>query len=150
VHPAATVARRVFHDTNKLLAFWNLCLFLLLVLPLLYGGNFLTRRLLAGANLAALFFVREIRILFTFFFATWTMGRIEGHSIAEYGLPWRLMFGGRFWIGALLGFFSLTCLLLVMHIVGVFHFGAVALSNTDIGKWALLYVLVFILVALTE
>ena len=150
MHPAATVARRVFHDTNKLHAFWNLCLFLLLVLPLLYGGDFLTRQLLQGANLAALFFVREIRILFTFFFATWTMGRIEGHSIAEYGLPWRLMFGGRFWIGALLGFFSLTCLLLVMHIVGVFHFGAVALSNTDIGKWALLYVLVFILVALTE
>ena len=150
MHPAATVAQRVFHDTNKLQAFRNLCVFLLLVLPLLYGGNFLTRQLLQGANLATVFFVREIRILLTFFFATWTMGQIEGHSIAEYGLPWRLMFGGRFWIGALLGFVSLTFLLLVMHLVAAFHFGALVLSNTDIVKWALLYVLVFILVALTE
>jgi len=150
VHPTATAARRVFHDTNKLHAFWNLCLFLLLVLPLLYGGNLLTRQLLQGANLAALFFVREIRILFTFFIATWIMGRVEGCNIAEYGLPWRLMLGGRFWMGALLGFVSLTFLLLVMHLVGVFHFGALVLSNTDIVKWALLYVLVFILVALTE
>ena len=115
VHPAATVARRVFHDTNKVHAFLNLCLFLLLVLPLLYGGNFLTRQLLPGANLATLFFVREIRTFLTFFCATWIMGWIEGRNIAEYGLPWRLMFGRRFWTGALFGFASLTCLLLAIY-----------------------------------
>jgi membrane protease YdiL (CAAX protease family) len=117
---------------------------------MLYGGKLIARQFTQGAGLATLFFVREVRIFLSFSFATWIMGRIEGRSIAEYGLPWRLMFGGRFWIGALLGFVSLTCLLLAMHLVGVFHFRALALRGTDIGKWALLYVVVFILVALTE
>jgi membrane protease YdiL (CAAX protease family) len=37
-----------------------------------------------------------------------------------------------------------------MRLVGVLHFGVVGLRSAEIGKWALLYVLVFILVALTE
>ena len=149
-YSAPTFVRRVFYDTTELRAVWSLCLFSLLVLSMLYGGNFVARQFLQGAGPATLFFVREIRILLTFFFATWILGRIEGRSIAEYGLPWRSMFGGRFWIGALLGFGSLSCLLLAMRLIGVFHFGAVALRRTDIGKWALIYVVVFVLVALPE
>src|SRR6516225_5177038 len=150
MYPGSTFARRVFYDTSELRPLWSLCLFGLLVLSMLYGGNFVVRQFLQGAGPATLFFVREIRIFLTFFFATWIMGQIEGRSIAEYGLPWRSMFGGRFWIGALLGFGALTCLLLTMRLVGVFHFGAVALRGTEIGKWALVYVAVFVLVALTE
>jgi len=115
-----------------------------------YGGKFIAHQFSHGPGPATLFFVREIRIFLTFFLATWIMGSIEGRSIAEYGLPWRLMFGGRFWIGTLLGFVSLSCLLLAMRLVGVFHFGAFALRGTDIGKWSLIYVVVFVLVALTE
>lgn len=147
---APTSIRQVFFDGSELRAVWSLCVFSLLILPALYGGDYVARHLLQGAGLATSFFVREIRVLLTFFFATWLMRRIEGRSIAEYGLPWQSMFGRRFWIGALLGFTSLTCLLLVLRLIGVFHFGAVALRRTDIGKWGLIYVLVFILVALTE
>jgi hypothetical protein len=145
-----SLIQRVFNNKTKLRALCSLCLFSLLVLSMLYGGKFIAHQFSHGAGPATLFFVREIRILLTFFFATWIVGSIEGRSIAEYGLPWRLMFGGRFWIGMLLGFTSLTCLLLAMRLVGVFHFGAFALRHTDIGKWALIYVVVFLLVALTE
>jgi hypothetical protein len=62
---------------------------------MLYCGNFIVRQYLQGAGPATLFFVREITIFLTFFFAAWVMGQIEGPSIAEYGLPWRSMFGGR-------------------------------------------------------
>jgi len=148
--PAPDSIRQLFYERNELRAVWSLCLFALLVLPALYGGDSVARHFLRGAGLATLFFVREIRILLTFLFATWVMGRIEGRGIAEYGLPWRSMFSCRFWTGALLGFASLTCLLLAMRWIGVFHFGTVALRNTDIGKWGLIYVLVFVLVALTE
>jgi len=117
---------------------------------MLYGGKFIAHRFSNGSGPATLFFLREIRILLSFFFATWIMGSIEGRSIAEYGLPWRRMFGGRFWVGTLLGFASLTCLLLAMRLVGVFHFGTFALRGADVGKWALIYVVVFVLVALTE
>jgi hypothetical protein len=150
VQPTPTSVRRVFYTATELRAIWSFCLFLLLVLSLLYGGNFVARQFLQGAGPATLFFVREIRIFLSFFLATWIMGWIEGRTIAEYGLPWRSMFGGRFWMGVLLGFVSLTCLLLAMRLAGVFHFGVFALRGADIGKWALLYVLVFVLVALTE
>ena len=142
--------RRVFHDKSKLRALCSLCLFSLLVVSMLYGGKFIAHRFSNGSGPATLFFLREIRILLSFFFATWIMGSIEGRSIAEYGLPWRRMFGGRFWVGTLLGFASLTCLLLAMRLVGVFHFGTFALRGADVGKWALIYVVVFVLVALTE
>jgi len=141
---------RVFYDTTELRAVWSLCLFSALVLPMLYGGKLAARQFFEGAGPATFFFVREIRIFLTFLFATWIMGWIEGRDIAEYGLPWRLMFGRRFWIGALLGFASLTCLLLAMRLIGVFHFGAIALRSREIGQWALIYVVVFVLVALTE
>ena len=149
-HASPRFFRRVLYDTTEPRAVWRLCLFLTLILPLLYGGRFAARQLLQGAGPAVLFFVREIRIFLTYFFATWVMGRVEGRSIAEYGLPWRPMFRSRFWEGALLGFVSLTGLILVMRLVGVLHFGVVGLRSAEIGKWALLYVLVFILVALTE
>ena len=148
--PALASERRVFPRVAELHAVGSFILFLLLVLSLLYGGNFVSRHFSQGAGPATLFFVREIRIFLAFFLATWTMGRLEGRTIAEYGLPWRSMFGGRFWIGALLGFVSLTCLLLAMSLAGGFHFGALALRGREIGKWALIYVLVFVLVALTE
>jgi hypothetical protein len=89
MYPGSTFARRVFYDTSELRPLWSLCLFSLLVLSMLYGGNFVVRQFLQGAGLATLFFVREIRIFLTFFFATWIMGQIEGRSIADYGLPWR-------------------------------------------------------------
>jgi membrane protease YdiL (CAAX protease family) len=37
-----------------------------------------------------------------------------------------------------------------MRLIGVFHFGAIALRSTEIGQWALIYLVVFVLVALTE
>ena len=43
------------------------------------------------------------------------MGRIEGRTIADYGLPWRRMFRIQFWQGVLLGFASLTGLLVAMR-----------------------------------
>jgi len=147
---ARTLIRRLFFERAELRPFSSLCLFLLLVFPALYGGDFMARHFLKSASLATWFFVREIRILLTFFVATWIMGWIEDRSIADYGLPWRAMFGVRFWIGAMLGFSSLTCLLMVMRLIGVFHLGAVALRSTNAAKWASIYVVVFVLVALKE
>jgi membrane protease YdiL (CAAX protease family) len=77
-------------------------------------------------------------------------GRIEKKTTGDYGLPWRKMFRGQFWQGVLLGFASVTILLLAMHLAGVFYWGTVALRGADIWKWAITYALVFILVALRE
>jgi hypothetical protein len=44
----------------------------------------------------------------------------------------------------------LTCLLSLMHAVGAFSFGSIALHGVDVLKWAVLWALVFILVAPRE
>ena len=82
--------------------------------------------------------------------ASWILGRIEGRTLADYGLPWRSMFCTRFWQGALLGFSMITCLLLIMRLVGAFSFGSIALEGFAVFKWAAAYMLVFVLVALLE
>jgi len=64
-----------------------------------------------------------------FLLASWIMGRIEGRTIADYGLPGRRMFGGQFWQGVLLGLASITGLLVAMRVVGVFYFGGIALHG---------------------
>ena len=112
--------------------------------------NRIVRRLLHGADDTALFFVREVSDFLIFLLASWIMGNIEGRTIADYGLPRRGMFRMQFWQGALLGFAAITGLLIAMRVVGVFYFGSIALHGADIWRWAIVYVFVFILVALRE
>jgi len=141
---------RVFYGPSELRAGWRLCIFLAIVIGLINAGNFMVGRLLPGADSTTLFLVRELMEFLIFLLASWIMGRIEGRTIADYGLPWRWMFGVQFWQGILLGFASITGLLVAMRAAGVFYFGSIALHGGDIWKWAIVYLLVFILVALRE
>jgi len=145
-----SVLHRVFYGPSELRAGWRLCIFLALVIALINTGNLMVRRALHGAGDTTLFFVREVMDFLIFLLASWIMGRIEGRTIADYGLPGRRMFGGQFWQGVLLGLASITGLLVAMRVVGVFYFGGIALHGADIWKWAIVYALVFILVALRE
>jgi len=82
--------------------------------------------------------------------ASWIMARIESRTIAAYGLPWRTMFGRRFWKGAAMAFVGLTGFLTLAHFAKVFSFGGIALRGNEIWKWGLLYSIGFIIVALEE
>jgi membrane protease YdiL (CAAX protease family) len=145
-----SVFRRVFYGPSELRAGWRLFIFLAIVIALINASNLMVRRLLHGADNTTLFFVREVMDFLIFLLASWIMGRIEARTIADYGLPWRRMFGAQFWQGVLLGFASVTGLLVTMRVVGVFYFGSIALHGADIWKWAIGYAFVFILVGLRE
>jgi uncharacterized protein len=97
-----------------------------------------------------LFLVRKAMDFLIFLLATRIMGRIEGRTIAEYGLPWRRMFRAQFWQGLLLGFATITSLLLAMRLAGVFYFGTITRHSTNMWRWSSLYALVFFVVALKE
>jgi membrane protease YdiL (CAAX protease family) len=125
-------------------------MFLGIVIALINADGWLIRRLLQGVDDTALFLVREVLDFLIFLFASWVMGRIEGRTIANYGLPWRNMFRAQFWQGVLLGFASITGLLVVMRVARVFYFGSIGLQGADVAKWAIVYGLVFMLVALRE
>ena len=141
---------RVFYGPSELRAGWRLFIFLAIAIGLINASNLMVRRLLHGADDTTLFLVREVMDFLIFLLASWIMGRIEGRTIADYGLPWRRMFRVQFWQGILLGFASITGLLVAMRGVGVFYFGSIALHGADIWKWAIVYMFVFILVALRE
>jgi hypothetical protein len=126
---------RAFYGPSELRAGWRLFVFLAIVIALINAGNLIVRGVLHGADDTTLFLVREMMDFLIFLLANWIMGRIEGRTIADYGLPGRRMFRVRFWQGVLLGFASITGLLVAMRVVGVFYFGSIALHGTDIWKW---------------
>ncbi len=78
------------------------------------------------------------------------MGRFEGRSIADYGLPWRQSFRLRFWQGMLIGFVAMSALLAVMRSVGVFYLGSIALSGAEIWEYAAAYGLICLIIGFSE
>src|SRR5579864_9708570 len=107
--------RRMFYGPSELRAGWRLCVFLAIVIALINASNFMVRRLLPGADSTTVFLVHEVMDFLIFIAASWIMGRIEGRSIADYGLPSRKMFRAQFWQGVVLGFASITALLAGMR-----------------------------------
>jgi uncharacterized protein len=145
-----SIFHRAFYGPSELRAGWRLCIFLAIVVALINADNLLVRRVLHDADGATLFLVRGVTDFLIFLLASWIMSRMERRTIADYGLPWRASFRVQFWQGVLLGFGSITALLLAMRVVGVFYFGRIALHGFAIWMWAAVYALVFILVALKE
>jgi len=81
---------------------------------------------------------------------SWLMAQIEGRSLVVYGLPWRRALCGQFWQGAAFSFASLTMLLLVLHLLGGFSFGPLALHGVDILKYGAQWTAPLFLSALLE
>jgi uncharacterized protein len=140
----------IFYDRSELRAGWRLLIFLAIVIALIDTGNFVIRWLLHGADEVTNFLVRELMDFLIFLLASRIMGRIEGRTIADYGLPWRKMFRLQFWQGAAIGFAAISGLLVFMRVFLVFHVEGIALHGFDVGIWAIAWGLVFILVALRE
>jgi membrane protease YdiL (CAAX protease family) len=144
------VLHRVFYRPRELRAGWRLLIFPAIVVACINAGNLVVRRLLHGADDTTLFLAREVMDFLVFLLASRIMGRMERRTIGDYGLPWRKMFGAEFWQGALLGFAAIKGLLVIMRAAGVFYFGTMALHGGDVWKWAIVYAVVFILVAVRE
>ena len=145
-----SLSHRVFFGPCELRAGWRFLLFLIGVIAMTSACNYLLRLLLQGSGQVVKFLAFEVEDILIFLLASYIMGRFEDRTIADYGLPWRRMFGAQFWGGMLLGFLSLTILLFAMRAAGVFHFAGTALHGADIVKWAVAYLIVFLLVALRE
>ena len=141
---------RIFFGPAELRPGWRLVIFLAIVIALINATNLVFNWLLRGVDKTAVFLIFQLINFLIFLFASWIMGRIERRTIADYGLPWRNMFGIRFWQGVLLGFAAITALLAAMRVAGVFYFGTVALRGAEVWKWAIAYAPVFLLVALRE
>jgi membrane protease YdiL (CAAX protease family) len=78
------------------------------------------------------------------------MSRIERRSFAGYGLPGRVAFGKRFWQGALFGFGMISVLMGLIAGLHGYSVSGVDLRGFTAVRYALLYLLGFIVVAVFE
>jgi membrane protease YdiL (CAAX protease family) len=78
------------------------------------------------------------------------MGRFEGHSIGDYGLPVRKAFGKLFWEGALWGLAAITLLLVALRVAHAFYFGQVVLHGARVLRFAAFWAVYFVLVGIFE
>lgn len=143
-------ARDLFLGPSGLRAGWRLLIFGAIVLPLVYARKAFFRAALGGSDQGTLYVVNKAASFVTFLFASWVMARIERRSVAEYGLPWRLMFRSRFWSGSAIGFALVAALLLLLRISGVFAFGGVVLHGAQTLGYGLVFGALFVLIGMEE
>ncbi len=142
-----------FLGPNGIRAGWRLLLFILIAclfgfalfrLPRLVGlrpqGGLHPSTLLFGEGMAFL----------AIFLSAIVMGRIEGRSLADYGLPGRGAFGPEFWRGGLWGFLALTTLLAALRLANSYSIAGLALSGRDIVSYAVLWAAAFLCVGFFE
>jgi uncharacterized protein len=78
------------------------------------------------------------------------MGRFEGRSLDDYGLPPRQVFRKMFWVGAAWGLAAITVLLLVLRLSHAFYFGQVVLHGIRVWRFAAFWAVYFVLVGIFE
>jgi hypothetical protein len=112
---ASSPWRRLVFGPSGLRAGWRLLLFFTIFYLLTGTRNAVFRRVVGLDGAALYVFNQATRFLFCLIAST-LMGRFEGRSIAEYGLPWRRVFRLRFLQGLLIGFAALSALLAVIKL----------------------------------
>jgi uncharacterized protein len=117
---------------------------------LIFAKNALLRRLPHSSDQAVRYLIDKTLKFTVFLSASRIMAKIEARTIADYGLPWRTMFGRRFWKGAAMAFLGLTGFLIASRLAGFFRFGELALHGSEICKFGALYGFGFTIVALEE
>jgi len=139
-----------FYGPSGLRAGWRLLIFAGIITGLQRSENWTVRKFFPGLDQVSGFLIFELLSFLTFLLVSWGMAQFEGRTMADYGLPWRRMFRGQFWVGAVIGFSALTFLLVVLRLSSAFYFGTVALHGAEIFKCAALFAFAFLLVGLQE
>jgi len=154
LQPADAARYNMLKGPNGLRAGWRLLIFPAILLPLGYAANRIIDSVME--KLHADFFTPLGGTIIlgglasTLLLTAWIMARIEGRSLADYGLPWRRAFCLQFWQGAAFSLASLSALLLVLRLSSAFSFGSLALQGVDIWKYAVAWTVPLFLSALLE
>ena len=104
-----------------------------------------------GATLTpALLFTQEGLATLCAIAAALVLGRLEGRSFGDYGMPLAQTLRKNFWLGALWGTATVSALMLVIRMLGGYSFGTVELASADLVRYALEWAGVFLVVGLYE
>lgn len=148
------MSQNIFNGSNALRAGRRLLTYGVLVFALGYFANKIAAAALQRwqpdpenvTNVIGYFAV----VLCALLLAAWIMARMEGRSLADYGLPWRRAFCGQFWKAWAISFVSLTGLLAVLWFARSFSLESAQLHGAEILKNALLWAAAMTLAPIVE
>jgi membrane protease YdiL (CAAX protease family) len=144
----------ILKGPNGLRAGWRLLIYVALLIVFGYGAFKLAEQMLhgqtPGTSSPVFVLVYCLILLSIALSASWIMARIEGRSLAVYGLPWRRALCGQFWQAAAIGLVSLIVLLGVLWLSGFYSVGSQQLHGAAIWTNALLWALTVIVAAIVE
>jgi len=144
----------ILKGPNGLRAGWRLLIYAALVFALGYTEGKIENAVSHGQqqDLASPTQAALIMSVFCFIIllAAWVMARIEGRSLADYGLPWRRALCKQFWQAGALGFVSLTLLLAVLWVARAYSPGSLQLHGLQIWTNAFFWTLAIIVAAVLE
>jgi membrane protease YdiL (CAAX protease family) len=78
------------------------------------------------------------------------MARVEKRPFGAYGIPLQGAFGKLFWQGVFWGLAFETVEMVLINVLGGYSFGTLALSGTELIKYAVLWAVGFVLVGIQE
>jgi len=156
--PLERAVTKIFMGPNGIRAGWRLTIFVIIVVALFAGVTLLALALNHGkmpqphpGELTPRFAIgNEVVPFLIVLFAAFIMSKMEGRRIADYGLPLRRAFCGQFWQGLVIGFASISVLLVALHLFGVFQFGTIGLHGAMLWEYAFLWAFVFLFVGFFE
>jgi uncharacterized protein len=152
-HPAFSMERGhvLFQGPDGLRAGWRIFLYLgmgVVIFFLLSAFVALIPDRGAGSLWRDMFF--EAALAISGLVPGFVMARIEDRPFAVYGLPGRQAFGKQFWVGTLWGIGSFSLLMFLLHTLGVFTLGHLALHGGRALKFAVFWAGYFLLVGFFE
>jgi membrane protease YdiL (CAAX protease family) len=143
----------LFIGKNGLRAGWRLLIYLILVIGISSGISAMVRHFVGrhtGLPSPQMLILKEAFGFGLVYGVAWLMSRIEHRSLGVYGLSISEAFGRKFWLGFLFGLVAVSMLIGFIAAFGGYSFGPLAIHGTDIVKWALIHLVLFILVGFFE
>lgn len=151
--PEANLMQRVFIGSNGLRAGWSVAIFIILLGLIGSAAGFIFSLLhlstRSGQFTVRTAFLGELTGLLALVGAAWIVALIERRSLFDFNLngPRRT---ANFFSGAAAGFLALSVLVGGLWSGGWLQFGPLALSGSNIAKYATLWGITFLLVGLVE
>jgi uncharacterized protein len=143
----------LFLNNTGLRAGWRLLIYAAIFFVLWSGSVIVLGQFFRperGAFSLAFQFLGEFASFLAAFLAAWIMSLIEQRSVGVYGLPAQGAFGKLFWQGSLFGLCEILALVGLIAAFRGYSFGSLAEHGTEIAKWAFLWGVSFLGVALFE
>ena len=151
--PAPPRRNVVLFNDRGLRAGWRLLIYILLVAGFSAAITIIAQKIhppTRGPATPTAMLLQEILGFAVVFGCALLMSLIERRSPGVYGLPIAEAFGGKFWLGMLLGVVEVSVLIGLISAFGGYSFGSLALSGPDIVRWGLFHILLFTFVGFFE